>query len=69
MQSVQVVDIQREKVRVTPVLLQKGARLRADGVLRLHRLCMRSGKLTGKSASQRRKAVGKISLIADEAVG
>lgn len=69
MQSVQVVDIQREKVRVTPVLLQKGARLRADWALRLHRLCMRSGKLTGKSASQRRKAVGKTSLIADEAVG
>ena len=69
MQSVQVVDIQRKKVRVTPVLLQKGARLRADGALRLHRLRMRSGKLTGKSASQRRKAVGKTSLIADEAVG
>lgn len=55
--------------RVTPVLLQKGAYLRADGALRLHRLRMRSGKLTGKSASQRRKAGGKTSLIADEAVG
>ena len=69
MQSVQVVDIQREKIWVTPVLLQKGARLRADGALWLHRLRMRSGKLTGKSASQRRKAGGKTSFIADEAVG
>ena len=51
------------------MLLQKGARLRADGALRLHRLRMRSGKLTRKSAGQCRKAVGKTSLIADEAVG